>query len=304
MKICRKNIFKRYKWLNEKKRFFIISSDYDGAICASYLKHQLNWTLSGYYDYNSIWLSNDALKNKHELIWVDLNILPISGKSVGGQIISLGEKTPYGFKTSCNANILAGINENNFKNKFPFSTLLFLMWLHQTTYTKNGIGKLLLLQSDDTWIKIQKYSQNAQIWGNYLTDYNWGNLLSEVDTIQYETKIDQSLYPQLIYSGVVSGYSNLVSKHLKIKSRKCKFNPDWDEDVLLKLFDLFAQYLNWGPPILPKIIKRIEGNRYKSSLNNVKKVGLDIFLKKNNIFSYAITNPKMFNYTVFPKISS
>ena len=42
----------------------------------TFLHHHLNWQLSGYYDYNSIWLSNNALKNKKDLIWVDLNILP------------------------------------------------------------------------------------------------------------------------------------------------------------------------------------------------------------------------------------
>ena len=64
MQIKRKNIFKQYKWLKEKNKFFIISADYDGLICASFLHHHLNWKLSGYYDYNSIWLSDDALKNK------------------------------------------------------------------------------------------------------------------------------------------------------------------------------------------------------------------------------------------------
>ena len=74
MQINRKNIFKKYKWLKEKKRPFIISSDYDGLICASFLSHYLDWQLVGYYDYNSIWLSEDAQKLKKKIIWVDLNI--------------------------------------------------------------------------------------------------------------------------------------------------------------------------------------------------------------------------------------
>ena len=130
MQIQRKNILKRYKWLNEKKRSFIISADYDGAICASFLRHHLKWDLVGYYNFNSIWLSKKALDNKKELIWVDLNILPLSGRSIGGQIVSLKDETPNGFKTSCNANILASITNENFNQKFPFSTLLFLMWIH------------------------------------------------------------------------------------------------------------------------------------------------------------------------------
>ena len=49
MKIDRKNIFKRYAWLSEKKRPFIISNDYDGLICASFLSHYLKWNLVGYF---------------------------------------------------------------------------------------------------------------------------------------------------------------------------------------------------------------------------------------------------------------
>ena len=52
MKLNRKNIFKKYEWLKEKKRPFIISSDFDGLICASFLSHYLNWELVGYYDFN------------------------------------------------------------------------------------------------------------------------------------------------------------------------------------------------------------------------------------------------------------
>ena len=83
MKLHRDNIFKKYKWLREKNRPFIISSNYDGIICASFLSHYLNWKLVGYYDYNNIWLSDNAVKNKKDIIWVDLNILPETGKSLG-----------------------------------------------------------------------------------------------------------------------------------------------------------------------------------------------------------------------------
>lgn len=304
MQIMRKNIFKRYKWLKEKKLHFIISADYDGAICASFLNHHLNWQLSGYYDYNSIWLSEEAIINKNKLIWVDLNILPSSGKSLGGQVVYLGDQIPEGFKTSCNANILSKINEDSFSKKFPFSTLLFLMWLHDIQYKKNDIGKFLILNSDNTWMKIQKYSDNVKSWTNILDEYNWDSLLKGIDTIDYELKIDQFLYPTLINIGATTGFSKLTSKHLKIKSRECKFNPDWDGDVILKLFNLFAQNLGWTPPKIPKIKKRVEGKKYKYPLNHVQAIGLNKFVKENNVFSYAITNPKNFSYTVFKKFKN
>ena len=300
MQIKRKNIFKQYKWLKEKNKFFIISADYDGLICASFLHHHLNWKLSGYYDYNSIWLSEDALKNKKDLIWVDLNILPSSGKSIGSQIVTLN-KNPIGLKTSCNPNIINNINSANFNMKFPFSTLLFLMWLHKINYSKEDIGKLLILNSDNSWMKIQKYSKNIDSWTNILSDFNWEDFKKNINTIDYENKIDQYLYPKLINIGAVSGYSKLTSKYLNIRSRECKFNPDWDSDIILKLFNLFAENLKWTPPKLPEIIKRIEGKKLAINIDQIKKIGLDKFLKKYKVFSYAITSPKILKYTIFNK---
>tara|TARA_A100000164_G_scaffold380335_1_gene427403 strand:- start:1859 stop:2779 length:921 start_codon:yes stop_codon:yes gene_type:complete len=300
MQIKRKNIFKQYKWLKEKNKFFIISADYDGLICASFLHHHLNWKLSGYYDYNSIWLSEDALKNKKDLIWVDLNILPSSGKSIGSQIVTLN-KNPIGLKTSCNPNIINDINSTNFNMKFPFSTLLFLMWLHKINYRREDIGKLLILNSDNSWMKIQKYSKNIDSWINILSNFNWEDFKKNINTIDYENKIDQYLYPKLINIGAVSGYSKLTSKYLNIRSRECKFNPDWDSDVILKLFNLFAENLKWTPPKLPEIIKRIEGKKLAINIDQIEKIGLDKFLKKYKVFSYAITSPKIFKYTIFNK---
>ena len=118
MKLSRDNIFKKYKWLREKKRPFIISSNYDGIICASFLSHYLDWELVGYYDYNNIWLSDNAVKNKKDVIWVDLNILPETGKSLGGHIVFLDDNYPKGLFTSCNPNILAKINAVTVPKKY------------------------------------------------------------------------------------------------------------------------------------------------------------------------------------------
>ena len=299
MQINRKNIFKKYKWLNEKKRPFIISSDYDGLICASFLSHYLDWQLVGYYDYNSIWLSEDAQKLKKKIIWVDLNILPKVGKSIGGQIVTMDGHTPLGFETSCNANIFANISSKDFIHKFPFSTLLLLMWLYDVQYKKNDIGKLLILHSDNTWMKIQKYKSNITFWKDKLSNYNWDSLLMGIDSIEYENKIDQFLYSKLIQIGAVSKFGKLSSKHLKIKSREGMLNPDWDGDIFLNLFSLFAETLDWTPPLLPIISKRIEGEKFKLPLSHIQAIGLNKFLKDKKVFSYAITNPSNFSYTLF-----
>ena len=73
----------------------------------------------------------------------------------------------------------------------------------------------------------------------------------------------------------------------------------------LNLFRIsFGNALKWTPPDLPKIESRIDGNRSKISIDNVKMVGLSKFLKSHHVFSYAIPSPNDFNFTSFGKISS
>ena len=301
MKLNRKDIFKQYNWLKEKNRPFIISCDYDCIICASFLKHYLNWELVGYYDYNSIWLSDKAKQDKHKIIWVDLNILPESGKSIGGQIVSVDQNLPKGFLTSCNPNILLNLKYNDFKRKFPFSTLLFLLWLHNIKIANNDLAQLFILHSDNTWMKIQKYSKNINSWKEILSSYDW-RILDNVNSLDFEQKIDQYLYPTLINIGAASKFSKLKSNFLKIRSRESEINPDWDCDVILKLFSFIAKSIGWTPPTLPLITQRIDGSKKNIYLDKVINIGINAFTKKYKVFSYAITSPKTISYTIFKKL--
>ena len=299
MKIDRKNIFKRYAWLSEKKRPFIISTDYDGLICASFLSHYLQWNLVGYYDYNSIWLSKEAKKNKKDIIWVDLNILPKQGKAVGGHIVSVDGFIPKGFETSCNPNILNQLTSNDFNAKFPFSTLIFLLWLYGIDIPKSTISKLLVLNSDASWLKWQNYNDNCKNWLSKLPNFDWDYLFNKVNTNAFDKQINQLLYPELLSISSLKIFGKLSSNFLNIKNREFGVNPDWDEDLILNFFQLISKHLLWSNPTLPKIIKRIDGIKEKCLLSDVKKIGLNNFINQKNIFSYAITSPRYFSYTTF-----
>jgi len=302
MILNRKDIFKKYSWIKEKNKKFIISADYNGVICASFLSHHLNWKLTGYYDLESLWISKEAIDYNTEIIWVDLNVLPRQGRAIGGHIVSLKDQTPKGFESSCNPNILVNLDASYFKNKFPFSTLIFLLWLHNYQIKKTLFSRLLVLHSDDTWLKCQQYTENINNWKNILSDYNWQWLLQKIDKTTFEDRVDQILYPELKNMGAISGFGKLHSKKLNIQSKQLQFNPDWDEDIVLNLFDLFGNELGWTPPKLPKIIKCIKGVRNKEPLHKIKEYGLSKFLMDNSIFSYAIPSPRIFNYTTFKKI--
>ena len=98
MILDRKQIFKQFPWIKEKNKKFIISADYNGVICASFLSHILNWELVGYYELESLWVSNNKI-DYNDIIWVDLNVLPMKGRAIGGHIVSLDKQTPKVFNS-------------------------------------------------------------------------------------------------------------------------------------------------------------------------------------------------------------
>ena len=299
MIFTRNDIIKKYPWINKKRQRFIISADYDGLICASLLNHHRQWNLVGYYDLESIWISDEAKKNKNDIIWVDLNILPHQGRAIGGHIVSIADESLIGFETSCNPNILAELNSSMFRKKFPLSTLLFLLWIYNIEIPKKILSKMLVLHSDSSWLKAQNYNENFDFWTNVLSDYGWKWLFRNVLSKTFEKRIDDMLYPKLSSIYAVSGYSKLKSKNLYLQSRELKVNPDWDEDVIHSLFEIFATNLKWTPPKLPEITHRIDGQKNKKPLREIKKIGLKKFLKKERVFSYTITSPQTLIYTSF-----
>ena len=112
-------------------------------------------------------------------------------------------------------------------------------------------------------------------------------------------KFEALEYPKLI----VEWIGKMKSKYLGIRSRECKINPDWDIDIILKLFYLIGDYLEWTPPTIPDIVTKVNGKQFKVPITKVQKLGLDKFLNKNKIFSYAITSSKTYSYTVFNKLT-
>jgi hypothetical protein len=194
---------------------------------------------------------------------------------------------------------LAKITAEKFHQKFPFSTLIYLLWLHNVEIKHDLLSRLLVLHSDATWLKFQHYTENIKQWQQILTDYNWKWLFQKVNTKIFEKQIDEELYPLLQKMNAISDKSKLKSNHLNINSKQYQFNPDWDEDVILQLFNLFGKTLSWTPPVLPLIVKSIQGYRQKAPLALIKHTGLSKFLKEKHVFSYAIPSPRIFNFTSF-----
>ena len=115
-------------------------------------------------------------------------------------------------------------------------------------------------------------------------------------------KINQKYYPFFESNNFFNQTGKITSNHYGIKSRQLWFNPDWDENIILNLIDYFAEKLEWTPPNLPIISDRIDGVKNKVGLTTIKNEGIDSFIKKNKVFSYAITSTKTMSFTIFNKM--
>ena len=82
---------------------------------------------------------------------------------------------------------------------------------------------------------IVRYTNNIYDIGEEYVDLNNNKIWDEG-----EDHIDQHQYYYPLFKKIdaISGYSKLTSKYLKIRSRECKLNPDWDSDIILRLFEI------------------------------------------------------------------
>ena len=121
------------------------------------------------------------------------------------------------------------------------------------------MSKMLILNTDATWLKWQNYNQNCNNWISKLIDFNWDNLFSNVDSKSFDIAMDQLLYPTLLSINSMKTFGKLKSKFLNIVNKELIVNPDWDEDSIMSIFQLISNHLCWDTPQLPHIIKRIDG---------------------------------------------
>ncbi|UCH09671.1 MAG: hypothetical protein JSU61_10675 [Fidelibacterota bacterium] len=293
----REAIIQQFPWLKELDRPMIISNDLDGLLAAAFLHHHLGWRIAGYYNCTTLWLSPIALEDKADLIWIDLDICQPAYPAVGHHILTLTHETPEPLRHICNPNLLAGIGAHTFSSKYPFSTILFLLWLHEIDVRRNLLARLLILHADSVWINLQHYYENAHQWQQRLSEYNWKWLFNQVDTEQFECRIQDHLLPRLERLGGMQSTGGNLSRHLRLQGSQLRFNPDWEEDIALGLWDLVGTYLKWSPPTAPGIEHRIEGRRQTAALPSVTDENFPDNLIQDRIFSYAITSRDRINFT-------
>ncbi len=297
IRLNREEIFQHFPWLRDRGRPMVISTDIDGLLSAAFLHHHLGWQVAGYYDRATLWLSTMTDEQRERLVWVDLDICRPGCPALGHHILTLTGDAPAALSCVCNANLLAGIGADSFTSKYPFSTVLFLMWLHEVPLRRDLIARLLVLHADSSWINYQYYGDNCRSWQQRLPGYDWRWLFNRVDSERFEQRMRDQLYPRLEDLGACNSQGLTSSRHLGLKGGQLRFNPDWDEDVILGGYSLAGTYLKWSPPQAPAIAHRIEGRRTTAALGSTASKDFPAQLVSSGVFSYAITSRDTINFT-------
>lgn len=296
--LTRKAILDRHPWLKDRRRPMVISTGLDGLLAAAFLHHHLEWQVAGYYDGASLWLSDEALENRERLVWVDLDICRPKTRSLGHHILTPTGNIPSALGHICNPNLLAGIGADSRADHYPFSTIIFLLWLHNNRLQRNLVARLLVLHAEAVWMNLQHEAENCIQWQARLPGYDWPWLFSKVDTELFERRMQDQLYVPLqrLVSLEMSGRGR--SRHLQLQNGQLRFNPDWDEDIFLKLGGFIGTHLKWSPPHPPVLTRRIDAQLKTAPLQSFRDKDFPTSLIHNGVFSYTIFPPNKVNFAL------
>ena len=273
----------------------VISADMDGLLSAALLHHRLGWRVAGYYDCATLWLSQEWAARREQLVWVDLDMAHSAGRAVGHHILSLTGSLPAGLGPICNPNLLAGIGRENFGQQYPFSTVLFLLWLHDVPLRRSLMARLLVLHAGSSWLNAQSDGENCRQWQARLPGYDWSWLFHQVNSDQFRRRMQDQLWAR-IERLVGAPPDDAAARIPTAIGNQLQFNPDWDEDLILGMWDLAGTHLKWSPPKAPPIAHRLEGRRSTARLKATA-TSLPPALRSKDLFSYAITSRDTINFT-------
>ena len=194
----------------------IISTGLDGLLSAALLHHHLGWEVTGYYDRATLWLSDQARENREKLVWVDLDICRPKARSLGRHVLTSSSGIPTVLEHICNPNLLAGVGAENFPQRYPFSTIIFLLWLHDIAIRRDLVARLLVLHATATWMTLQRDGANGAQWQTRLPGYDWPWLFAQVDTELFERRMRDQLYAPLERLAALDISGRHRSRHLQL----------------------------------------------------------------------------------------
>lgn len=301
--LSRDDLREEYPFLEDSDRAMVVGSDIDALLSAVFLHEELGWEVAGFYtDFENVYYTDED--TIQDAVWIDLDVNHPSLRSVGHHILRtrLKDELP-GLRHSLNLNEVRGVYKRNFTRKYPLGTIHFLLWFYGIDEF-TPLQEAFLLSADSTWINAQQYTDNVTDWIENCLSSPWlVDAIEDVQTKEFEQRIDQEIYPRIETTGFSRGRSSgrTQSSHLNLNGWQCSF-VDPTTDKVANLVDLIGQIMDWDTFDIPTDMQVERGSRQSTTYSEIRDQygNIDTFLNETTTFSFAIPstyNGVSINYT-------
>lgn len=141
------------EWYKSEEKFdVVLSDDIDGIVSTSALKYAKGWDIEYFYDFSKLFVTGQTYfkENKNATrVWADVAI--IRQEKTFDNHVSRKNLTDKLNKLCINPNVLAGVTNANYYDKYCGSSALLIWSLYNIPLPKTELGKMLLLTIDTTF---------------------------------------------------------------------------------------------------------------------------------------------------------
>lgn len=267
-------------WYKSNEKFdLVLSDDIDGLVSTSALKFSKNWNVEYFYDFSTLYASNDVYfkENKSATrVWADVSIIVQDAKTFDNHVnrMSLDD---YTNPNAINPNILSDITNKNYYDKYLGSTALIIWDLYKIPLPETEEGKMLLLCIDTTFKGFYGKPQYQRANKHFLCDV-----------------LDMEELYEVLKRHTQKEFYQMIEKYEL--SRKIRVNSDGYLHTNLDL-DLLTRLLG-----IPVELPQIKMNRYASFENKFDGLFYKNSIKAKGVVTAALTGMNKCAYSVIKKI--
>lgn len=266
-------------WYKSFEKFdVVLSDDVDGLVSTSALKFAKNWNVEYFYDFSTLYASNDVYfkQNKSATrVWADVSIVVQNAKTFDNHVNRMN-LDDYTNPNAINPNILDDITNKNYFDKYLGSTALVIWDLYKIPLPATEEGKMLLLCIDTTFKGFYGYDQYKRANKHFLCDV-----------------LDMEELYEVLKRHTCNEFYQMIAKYGL--NKKIWVNSDGQLKTNLDL-DLLTQLLG-----IPVELPQIKMNRYANFENKFNQFYGNSIKNIKGVVTIALTGKNKCAYSVIKK---
>ena len=253
----------------------ILTNDMDSLLSASACKHINNWDINYFYDFEGLYVLNPD--NSKEYVGLDLALT--KGKTIDNHLMTYDYATIHN-PQAINLNYTKGITNYSYYKKFPLSTFLLLVSLHDIplNYQDESFMKFILSIDSAHGGYYSDIPHFKKVFIEWMEDLNLTKMLD----ILARTPIEEF--------EAIQAKSARIGKHIKLNDKRELQFGHWEGRAL----DLLSKKIGFEvalPTGQFTLQQQFNNERFDSSPD------VNSFMTDKRVFSYNFT------YKRFGKVS-